>query len=130
MAGGGLGEGQLCEPSEHHYLRLRRTESHCKSVRCKAKKSGSIPLSGIESPYEEARKIQKVPTELPTKVKVTPLVWLANQSARAGVCRLMCPKDGASACAALARAGAGARVLSWYCCRAGVLLGVASENGK
>ena len=60
-------------------------------------------------------------------------VWLANQSARAGVCRLMCPKDGASACAALARAGAAARVLSWYCCRAGVLLvlvGVASENGK
>ena len=58
---------------EHQYVWLRRTESHCKSVRCKAKKPGSIPLSGIESPYEEARKIQKVPTELPTKKKVTPL---------------------------------------------------------
>ena len=55
---------------EHQYVWLRRTESHCKSVRCKAKKSGSIPVKGIESSYEEARKIQKVPTKIPKKVKV------------------------------------------------------------
>ena len=37
------------------------------------KKTQFDSVKGIESSYEEARKIQKVPTEPPTKVKVTPL---------------------------------------------------------